>query len=310
MKTPARLVLGTRGSPLALAQANQVREALAAVAPELAAPDAVQLEIIRTSGDRFLDRPLAEIGGKGLFTKEIEEALLDRRIDIAVHSMKDMPTRLPEGLVIGAYLPRAEVRDALIGPPVRSLSDLPEQAIVGSASLRRVAQLLARRPDLRIVPLRGNVHTRIQRVRSGAITATLLAAAGLDRLGILGEASVLLPVEEMLPAVAQGAIGVECRANDWRTLDILSRLDHLPTRCCVEAERAFLARLDGSCRTPIAALCTLCGETVRFRGLLATPDGGLVVRVERRGTAAEALALAEDAARFLLSARPSVGTDG
>jgi hydroxymethylbilane synthase len=310
VKDRARLVIGTRGSPLALAQARMVRDALAAAVPELAAEDAVRFEIVRTSGDRFLDRPLAEIGGKGLFTKEIEEALLDGRIDVAVHSMKDMPTRLPDGLVIGALLPRADVRDALIGPPVRSLDDLPQAAVVGSASLRRVAQLLARRPDLRIVSLRGNVQTRIGRVRTGEITATLLAAAGLERLGLLDEASLLLPVEEMLPAVAQGAIGVECRANDSRTLEMLARLDHLPTRRCIEAERAFLACLAGSCRTPIAGLCTMHGETVRFRGLVAAPDGSLVATVERRGAVAEATAMAEDAARFLLGARSSVGTDG
>lgn len=303
MKTPSRFVIGTRGSPLALAQAEMVRSALAAAVPELAEDDAIRLEIVRTTGDRFLDRPLAEIGGKGLFTKEIEEALLDGRIDAAVHSMKDMPTRLPDGLVIGAYLPRGDVRDALVGPAVDGVDDLPEGALVGSASLRRVAQLLARRPDLRTTVLRGNVQTRIRKVREGVVTATLLAAAGLERLGLLGEARLLLPVDEMLPAVAQGAIGVECRANDSRTLEMLSRLDHLPTRRCVEAERIFLAGLDGSCRTPIAGLCTLQGELARFRGLVAAPDGSLVLRVERRAHLADAAAMAEEAARDLRGAR-------
>lgn len=309
MKKQAALVIGTRGSPLALAQAHMVREALAAATPELADADAVRIEIIHTSGDRFVDRRLAEIGGKGLFTKEIEEALLGGGIDLAVHSMKDMPTTLPPGLVIGAYLPRADVRDALIGPPVNGIDELPRGAIVGTASLRRAAQLLARRPDLQIVSLRGNVETRLRRVREGQVLATLLAAAGLERLGLLAEASCLLPVTEMLPAVAQGAIGIECRENDWRTLEKLSRLDHVLTRRCIEVERAFLAGLDGSCRTPIAALCTIEGEQALLRGLVATPDGRLVLRVERRTALADAMAAAADAAVLMRQAMPSPRPD-
>ena len=299
MKPSARLTIGTRGSPLALAQAELVRRALAAACPELAEPDAVALRVIRTSGDRFVDRPLTDIGGKGLFTKEIEEALLDGGIDIAVHSMKDVPTELPEGLAIAACLPRADARDAMIGPPETGLAELPAGAVVGTASLRRAAQVRARRPDLRIVNLRGNVQTRLRKVRSGEITATFLAAAGLERLGLLAEADRLLDPEEMLPAVAQGAIGIEVRADDAVTLDFLARIDHLDTRLCVEAERVFLAALDGSCRTPIAALCERTAEGIRFRGLLATPDGRRVQRVQLRGASGEMRELAAEAASMV-----------
>ncbi|GBD43196.1 Porphobilinogen deaminase [bacterium HR40] len=306
MKKSARIVIGSRGSPLALAQARMVREALAATVPGLAAEDAIAIEVIHTTGDRFLDRPLAAIGGKGLFTKEIEEALLAQRIDLAVHSLKDMPTRLPEGLVIGACLPRADVRDALIGRPAVGIADLPQGAVVGTASLRRAAQLLARRPDLRIVPLRGNVHTRLRKVWEGEVTATLLAAAGLDRLGLLGEASVILSVDEMLPAVGQGAIGVECRADDAETLDMLALLDHVPTRQAVEVERAFLARLEGSCRTPIAALCTIADGEAHLRGLVASPDGRFLLRIDRRVSLREAVGAAEEAADRLRRSVPPV----
>ncbi len=304
MKSSARLTIGTRGSPLALAQADMVRRALAAACPELAAPGAVAVRVIRTSGDRFLDRPLAEIGGKGLFTKEIEEALLASAIDVAVHSMKDVPTVLPRGLEIAACLPRADPRDAMIGPEGADLAGLPADAVIGTASLRRAAQVRARRPDLRIVTLRGNVQTRLRKVRSGEITATFLAAAGLERLGLLDEADRLLDPEDMLPAVAQGAVGVEARADDRPTLDFLARIDHLDTRLCVEAERMFLAALDGSCRTPIAALCELREGAVCFRGLLAEPDGSRVHRVQLRGEASVARELASEAARMVRPATP------
>ncbi len=295
------MTIGTRGSPLALAQAEMVRRALAAACPELAEPDAVAVRVIRTSGDRFLDRPLTEIGGKGLFTKEIEEALLAGEIQVAVHSMKDVPTELPAGLEIAACLPRADPRDAMIGPADTALAGLPAGAVIGTASLRRAAQVRAMRPDLRIVNLRGNVQTRLRKVREGAITATFLAAAGLERLGLLGEANRLLDAEEMLPAVGQGAIGIEVRSDDRRTLDFLARIDHLDTRLCVEAERVFLAALDGSCRTPIAALCEMADGSVRFRGLLAEPDGSRVHRVQLRGEAAAARRLALEAARMVRS---------
>ncbi len=307
MKSGARLVIGSRGSPLALAQTELVRRALATADPELRDPAAVEVRIIRTSGDRFLERPLAELGGKGLFVKEIEEALLDRAIDLAVHSMKDMPTRLPDGLTIGAYLPRADVRDLLLSPHGASLDALPAGAVVGTSSLRRQAQLLARRPDLRVVPLRGNVQTRLAKLERGEVAATFLAAAGLARLGIETAMARPLAVEEMLPAVGQGAIGVECRANDWRTLDILHRLDHLMTRLCVEAERSFLAQLDGSCRTPIAALCESEDEQVIFRGLVAAPDGSFVQTIQRRGARSQAVELATEAGVILARSKPFFG---
>ncbi len=310
MKPSARLTIGTRGSPLALAQAELVRRALAAACPELAAPEAVAVRVIRTSGDRFVDRPLTDIGGKGLFTKEIEEALLDGGIDIAVHSMKDVPTELPEGLVIAACLPRADPRDAMIGPAGVGLSELPPGAVIGTASLRRAAQVRALRPDLGIVNLRGNVQTRLDKVRRGEVAATFLAAAGLERLGLLDEADRLLDPEEMLPAVAQGAIGVEARRGDEATLDFLERIDHLDTRRCVEAERVFLAALDGSCRTPIAALCEFAAGRVCFRGLLAAPDGSRVQRVQLRGDAGAAAELAAEAARMVRTGMDGDGDSG
>ncbi len=304
MESAAKLTIGTRGSPLALAQTELVRAALAAAHAELAEPDAVHVRIMRTSGDRFVDRPLAEIGGKGLFTKEIEEALLQGTIDLAVHSLKDMPTELPEGLVLAACLPRADPRDALIG--VRGgIAALPAGALVGTASLRRAAQLLHRRPDLRVTTLRGNVQTRIAKVRRGEVAATFLAAAGLARLEMLDAADCLLPPEEMLPAVGQGAICVEARAGDTATLDFLAAINHFETEWQVGAERIFLAELDGSCRTPIAALCERDGEFARFRGLVAAPDGSRVFRAECRGSPEDMEELAREAGARLREAAGS-----
>ena len=271
MSNQPQLRIGTRASPLALAQTTLVREAITRAWPALAEPGAVGVVAMRTTGDHILDRPLAEAGGKGLFTKEIEDALLDGRIDLAVHSMKDMPTVLPEGLCIAAMLPRADVRDVLIAGGARSIQDLPDGARLGSASLRRVAQVLAVRPDIRPMTLRGTVRTRLQKIETGAADATLLARAGLDRLGI--EAGAPLSIAEMLPAVAQGAVGVECRAGDARILSLLERIDDLTTSLAVDAERAFLAALDGSCRTPIAGYCRLEGGSYRFEGLVLRPDG-------------------------------------
>lgn len=305
MTSPARLVIGTRGSPLALAQAELVRRTLGVADPALAEPDAVAIRVIKTTGDHVLDRPLAEIGGKGLFTKEIEEALLAGTIDLAVHSMKDVPTRLPDGLTIAAVLPRADPRDVLIAEGAGRLADLPAGTIVGTASLRRAAQVLARRPDLEVVPLRGNVQTRLAKVQDGIVGATLLAAAGLARLGLAGQVGTPLSVDEMLPAVAQGAIGVECRAADEAMLDRLARLDHRLTRLCVEAERALLAALDGSCRTPIAALCTVtsapAGERLELRALVAKPDGRAVHTVRDTAPLDTARELGERAGRALRS---------
>ncbi len=289
MSTPRLPVrIGTRGSPLALAQAEMTRAALAATTPDLAEAGAVEVVVIKTTGDRVLDRPLAEIGGKGLFTKEIEEALLDRSIDLAVHSMKDVPTALPPGLVIAAMLPREDPRDALIAGDCRRIADLPEGAVIGTASLRRAAQLLVLRPDLRVITFRGNVQTRLRKLEEGEVAATFLAMAGLKRLGLESAASAALEPEEMLPAVAQGAVGIEAREDDEPTLELLARIDHAVTFRRVVAERAFLAALEGSCRTPIAALAELDGDSLTFRGLVARPDGSGLRRTERRASAADA----------------------
>ncbi len=298
-----RLRLGTRGSPLALAQANEVRARLAAAHAELAG-DAVEIVVIATTGDKIQDRTLAEIGGKGLFTKEIEEALAEGRIDAAVHSMKDVPTWLPEGLEISAILPREDPRDALISGRGDSLAALPAGAVVGTASLRRQAQVLLARPDLRVVPFRGNVQTRLRKLAEGQVDATLLAMAGLKRLGMSAEATAVLAPEVMLPAVAQGAIGLEIRGDDAGTRGYLAALDDRDSAIRVEAERACLAVLDGSCRTPIAAFAELDdgGGELRLRALVCLPDGSQVHRAERRGAAAAAAALGRDAGAELRAA--------
>jgi hydroxymethylbilane synthase len=295
----AVLRLGTRGSKLALTQAGLVRDALAAAVPELGAPDAIEIVAIKTTGDAIQDRPLSEAGGKGLFVKEIEEAMLSGRIDAAVHSMKDMPTLQPPGLLIAAFLPREDARDALIAGDVRRIVDLPQRAIVGTSALRRRAQLLHRRPDLRIVTLRGNVDTRIAKRDRGEVEATLLALAGLKRIG-MAHVGTPIPEDEMLPAVGQGAICIECRADDVQTRTWLAAIDHAPTATCVQAEHAMLSVLDGSCRTPIAGHATLAGDVLHLRGLIAKPDGSQLVATERRGGAGEAEALGRDAGQELL----------
>lgn len=292
--------IGTRGSPLAMAQAELVRAALAAARPELAAQGALTLEVIRTTGDNVQDRPLAEIGGKGLFTKEIDEALLAGRIDLAVHSMKDVPTVLPDGIVIAAMMERADPRDVLLAGGAASLAALPAGCVVGTASLRRAAQVLAARPDLTVVPLRGNVQTRLAKLARGEVGATLLAAAGLARLGLGTAGGTPLEPEEMLPAVAQGAIGIACRADDTEVRGILALLRHPPTERCVAAERALLAELDGNCRTPIAALAVEGSAGIELRGLVAAPDGRHVARVQRAGAASDAERLGREAGRELL----------
>ena len=291
MTPPLPLRIGTRGSPLALAQAHEVKARLAAAHPSLAAPDAVELVVIKTSGDLFLDRTLADIGGKGLFTKEIEEALSEGRIDLAVHSMKDVPTVLPEGLAITCVLPREDPRDALIANGAASIAALPKGARVGTASLRRQAQLLLARPDLQITVLRGNVETRVRKVREGGADATLLALAGLRRLDATRHADAVLSTEEMLPAVAQGAIGIETRLRDERTNAFLAPLNHPESMTRIVAERALLAALDGSCRTPIAALAELDAAAIRLRALIATPDGKAHHRADERSAAGDAAAL-------------------
>ncbi|MFN3659599.1 MAG: hydroxymethylbilane synthase [Pseudolabrys sp.] len=270
-QSTAVLRIGTRGSPLALVQAHAVRARLAAALGT--AEDAIELVVIRTSGDKIQDRPLAEVGGKGLFTKEIEEALLDGRVDLAVHSSKDMPTFSQPGLALAACLEREDPRDVFISHKARTLAELPKGAVLGTASLRRQAIAKRLRPDLKVVPLRGNVETRLRKLEAGEVDATLLALAGLRRLGLTQHATQVMSADEFLPAVGQGAIGIEARADDTRVRDILARIDHADTFTAVTCERAFLAVLDGSCKTPIAGHATVTGATVEFRGLIARPDG-------------------------------------
>ena len=296
--------IGTRGSPLALVQARMVRDALAAAHPQLAA--AIEIRPIKTTGDTVQDRKLMEIGGKGLFTKEIEEALRDGRIDCAVHSMKDMETWLPEGLTIGAMLPREDARDALFTTGAARIADLPAGAVVGTSSLRRQAQLLASRPDLKVVTLRGNVETRLRKLAAGEVDATLLAVAGLKRLGLLDRATAILDEVEMLPAVGQGAVGIEIRADDERMTTLLGPLDHPSTTARVTAERACLAELDGSCHTPIAAHAVLADGQLHLRSLIALPDGTRVHCDERDGPPGDPSALGTAAGRALKArAEPS-----
>ena len=286
--------LGTRGSKLALTQTGLVRDALAAAVPALAAPDAIEIVAIRTTGDVIQDRPLSEAGGKGLFVKEIEEALLTRRIDAAVHSMKDMPVLQPAGLEIVAFLPREDARDVLIAGETKRIADLKRGAVVGTSALRRKAQLLHLRPDLNIVNLRGNVDTRLAKREAGVVEATLLALAGLKRLG-MAHVGTPVPEEEILPAVGQGAVCIECRADDARTRAWLAAIDHKPTAVCVAAEHAMLAVLDGSCRTPIAGHAVLAGDSLRLRGLIVKPDGSELLATERQGAAGDAEAMGRDA---------------
>ena len=293
------LRIGTRGSKLALAQAALVRDALTAVHPALAEPGAVEIVEIRTTGDKVQDRKLSEIGGKGLFTREIEEQLLAGAVDIGVHSTKDMPTRQPDGLTLAAFLPRADPRDVLIAPSgVRGIAGLPHGATVATVALRRQALLLHRRPDLRIEPIRGNVDTRLRKLAEGAADALILARAGLDRLG-RGDVGVTIAVDEMLPAVGQGAVCVECRIADTRVRELVAMIDHRPTSLCVRAEIAMLGVLDGSCRTPIAGHAVLEAEQLWLRALVARPDGSEVIATQRRGVAGEGERLGVDAGEEL-----------
>ena len=268
-KRPLRI--GTRGSPLALAQAHETRRRL--MAAHGLAEDAFEVVVISTAGDRITDRPLSALGGKGLFTREIEADLLGGRIDVAVHSMKDMPTIQPEGLLIDCLLPREDVRDAFVSERHASLGSLPEGTVVGTSSLRRGAQLRARRPDLRVVEFRGNVQTRLRKLADGVAEATFLAMAGLNRLGMADAAKGPIDPSDMLPAVAQGAIGVERRADDTAVAALLEPIGHGETTFRVVAERAFLARLDGSCETPIAGLAEIVDGRLRLRGEVLRPDG-------------------------------------
>jgi len=291
------LRIGTRGSPLALAQATMVRAQLAA-AHGLAA-EAIELTIIRTSGDAIQDRPLSEVGGKGLFTKEIEEALIAGQIDLAVHSAKDLPTALPPGLAIVAALKREDPRDVFISRKAKSFGELAAGASVGTASLRRQALVKRLRPDLNVVTFRGNVETRLRKLDEGIVDATLLALAGLRRLGLEQAATAILDADAFLPAVGQGIIALEARAEDARTRSFLDPINVADDATALAAERAFLTVLDGSCRTPIAGHAKVAGGRISFRGLIAKPDGSQVFEAARAGAAAQAAALGDDAGREL-----------
>jgi hydroxymethylbilane synthase len=298
-----RFVLGTRGSPLALAQARELAARLAAAHGWDG--DELPLAVIRTTGDAIQDRSLSEAGGKGLFTKEIDQAQLDGRIDFAIHSAKDLPTALPDGIVIAGYLPREDARDALIARSATSVAELPREAVVGSASLRRQALLKRSRPDLQTVLLRGNVGRRLEKIAAGELDATLLALAGLRRLGLADRASGVLGLDEFLPAVGQGAIAIAIRAGDAAAAAALAPILCADTGIALAAERAFLTVLDGSCRTPIAGHATVAAGRVHLRGLVLSPDGRDVAEGERTGAVADALALGTDLGRQLRRAAPT-----
>ena len=284
---------------MALAQAYQLRDRM--MATHGFDDGDFEVKVIKTAGDIITDKPLAEFGGKGLFTKEIEEALIASEIDVAVHSMKDVPTKLPKGLEINCLLPREDVRDAFISRKVASLSELPQGAVFGTSSLRRQAQIKRLRPDLKVIPFRGNVQTRLKKLDDGVADATLLAYAGLKRLGLEKEVTALMEAGDMLPAIAQGAIGIEARIKDERIAELLAALHDEPTSLCVAAERAFLTELDGSCRTPIAGLATMNEDgKLYFRGEILLPDGSRSYATEREGLAADGDEMGTDAARELL----------
>lgn len=293
------LKIGTRGSPLALAQAYETRARLMAAfdLPE----EAFQIVVIKVTGDAIQDRPLKDIGGKGLFTREIEEDLLSDKIDIAVHSMKDMPTIQPEGLLLDTYLPREDVRDAFVSPRLASLTDLARGAVVGTSSLRRRAQLLHRRPDLQVVEFRGNVQTRLKKLADGVAECTFLAAAGLNRLGMDDVPATPISPDDMLPAVAQGAIGIERRVSDDNTAQLLQAIHDVPTGQRLAAERSFLLTLDGSCETPIAGLAELSEDQILLRGEVLRPDGSKAISGMRQGQISDGAALGCDLAEELLS---------
>ncbi len=291
------LRIGSRGSPLALAQAREVKGRLAAAAGLDGAR--IEIKVIRTTGDAIQDRPLAEAGGKGLFTKEIEEALASGVIDLAVHSAKDMPTALPPGLVLAGFLPREDARDAFICRKANSLDALAAGAVVGTASLRRQAMVKRLRQDLDVVTLRGNVETRLRKLDAGEADATLLAVAGLKRLGLLAAATAILEVDDFLPAVGQGAIAIEARGDDAASRALVAAIDDADTATAITAERAFLAVLDGSCRTPIGGHARLSGGMLRFRGMIVRPDGTEAFEVFRQGRGEDAALLGADAGREL-----------
>jgi hydroxymethylbilane synthase len=296
------LIIGTRGSQLALWQANHIAERLRAAFPGLG----IRLEPIKTTGDKILDVPLAKVGGKALFVKEIEEALLDRRVDLAVHSMKDVPTDLPPGLAIGAITEREDPHDVLISRTSERFPDLPSGARVGTSSLRRQAQLLHCRPDLQIIPLRGNLDTRIRKLAAEGLDAIVVAAAGVKRLGLMERITEVLPPEICLPAIGQGALGIEIRepraaSREPSIQRIVRLLDHADTHVAVMAERAFLRRLNGGCQVPFAAHARVAEDRLFLRGLVATPDGKRVIAGERQGDRMDGEAVGAALAEDLLS---------
>jgi hydroxymethylbilane synthase len=297
MQLHSPIRIGTRQSTLALKQAEILREALNLAHPGLI----LELVPMLTTGDRHTDRALADIGGKGLFTKELEEGLLAGRIDIAVHSLKDMETHLPHGLIIGAVLPRDDPRDALVARAGKTLFTLPKGARVSTSSPRRIAQLTIARPDLHIIPVRGNVTTRLARLKQGDADATLLALAGLKRLGLANEATELLSPAQFVPAAGQGTLAVECKQDNEALLAMLASIQHAPTHAATLAERAVLAAIGGSCRTPIGAYARITKDRLKLNAMLAKPDGSAHLVVEREGSPKDAEALGRDAGMELLA---------
>jgi hydroxymethylbilane synthase len=293
------LRIGTRGSPLALAQAYETRKRLTKALDT--SEDSFEVVVISTSGDRILDRPLKEVGGKGLFTKEIEQDMLDGKIDIAVHSMKDMPVEQPDGLTLGCYLPREDVRDAFVSSRYKNVNELPSGSKVGTSSLRRKAQLKFSRPDLEVVEFRGNVQTRLKKLKDGVATCTFLAMAGLNRLGLEEVAQSTMNPNEMLPAIAQGAIGIEWREEDRQISDILKKIHHEETGQRLNTERAFLAELDGSCQTPIAGLAIIEGSSLKFTGQVLRTDGSESISETAFGDIEDGPRLGREMAQKILS---------
>jgi|TARA_B100001063_G_C16725972_1_gene536409 hydroxymethylbilane synthase len=293
------LRIGTRGSPLALAQAYETRKRLTNALN--ISEDSFEIVVISTSGDRILDRPLKEVGGKGLFTKEIEQDMLDGKIDIAVHSMKDMPVEQPDGLTLGCYLPREDVRDAFVSSRYKNVNELPSGSKVGTSSLRRKAQLKFSRPDLEVVEFRGNVQTRLKKLKDGVATCTFLAMAGLNRLGLEEVAKSTMNPNEMLPAIAQGAIGIEWREEDRQISDILKKIHHEETGQRLNTERAFLAELDGSCQTPIAGLAIIEGSSLKFTGQVLRTDGSESISETAFGDIEDGPRLGREMAQKILS---------
>lgn len=293
--------IGTRGSPLALAQAYETRRRLIANFPELEAEGAIEICVMKTQGDMILDKSLMELGGKGLFTKELDTALLGNEVDICVHSMKDVPTWLPDGTVLPCTLPREETNDAFISKDNKysSIAELPDNSVIGTASLRRQAQIMAQNPTLKCVNFRGNVQTRLRKLDDGVVDATLLAIAGLKRMEMQGCATSVLDWEEMLPAVAQGAIGIQCRSDDTRSLNYIKALNHPETKVAIDCERAFLAALDGNCKTPIAGQARILEGELVFRGLIAMPDGSKKYEITSTGKPEDAEKIGREAGEKL-----------